>query len=293
MVRIDRVHGDDSWSDKLDILKTLRHLVRIRARPSDRGISRGALLSTYFRLHRLSSKLAAPGKTQILDYEVAFLDSTTLFQLYEDIFLDRVYEFDLQSESPIIIDCGSNIGVSILYFKSLYPNARVLGFEPHPGLYDVLEANVSGNNLEKVELFPSAVGGETGSLELFVNDEKNAGSLNMGFFQREAEAKPISVPTVCLSDYINETVDLVKLDIEGAEESVLQELQESGKLSNIRRIVCEYHHHIDVGVDRFSKTLSFLEDAGFGYQLLVYTTLPPKLGGYQDVMVYAFNKANP
>ena len=41
----------------------------------------------------------------------------TPFDLYEDIFVNHVYDFDAQREDPRILDCGSNIGMSVLYFK--------------------------------------------------------------------------------------------------------------------------------------------------------------------------------
>lgn len=112
----------------------------------------------------------------------------------------------------------------------------------------------------------------------------------MGLIQRESNASCIKVETDLLSRYITDQVDLLKLDIEGAEERVLEELSQNNKLQNINQIICEFHHHIDTGIDRLSRTLKILEDAGFGYQLMAYTKTPPTPGAYQDLIIYAFNK---
>src|SRR5271169_1281292 len=65
-----------------------------------------------------------------------------LVVLFEEIFLTGDYFFSTTTSSPNILDCGSNIGMSILYFKNLYPDARILGFEPDPDTFGMLRRNV-------------------------------------------------------------------------------------------------------------------------------------------------------
>ncbi|HKZ65867.1 MAG TPA: hypothetical protein VJ111_05915, partial [Chitinophagaceae bacterium] len=55
-----------------------------------------------------------------------------------EMFKEKVYKFTSSKKNPYIIDCGSNIGMSILYFKSLYPEARILGFEADPYIFSFL-----------------------------------------------------------------------------------------------------------------------------------------------------------
>ncbi len=95
-----------------------------------------------------------------------------------------------------------------------------------------------------------------------------------------------------LSGYIDGDVDLLKLDIEGAEEMVIRELAEHGKLRQVRNIVCEYHHHHhrESDADHLSLILSTLEQAGFGYQLDSYYGRSRAQRIYQDVLVYAYRK---
>jgi hypothetical protein len=74
-----------------------------------------------------------------LNYSVRINDGPNFYILYKDIFIHRIYHFEAQRPDPLILDCGSNIGMSILYFKHIYPRARVIGFEPDPAIFPYLE----------------------------------------------------------------------------------------------------------------------------------------------------------
>ena len=80
-------------------------------------------------------------------------------------------------------------------------------------------------------------------------------------------------------------------DIEGAEEMVLRDLADQGKLQLVTQIACEYHHHRNPNVDSMSRTLGILEQAEFGYHLNAYRPLyPNKLRYQQDVIIHAYRK---
>lgn len=90
-------------------------------------------------------------------YTVKFNDGPNLYILYKDIFVYRIYHFDAARPDPLILDCGSNIGMSILYFKQRYPRARIIGFEPDPDIIPFLESNITGNKLQDVRWLQAAL----------------------------------------------------------------------------------------------------------------------------------------
>ena len=92
------------------------------------------------------------------------------------------------------------------------------------------------------------------------------------------------------SKFIDETVDFLKLDIEGAELEVLEELAAFGKLNYVRQMVIEFHHHIKCGDDRMSHLLKLLEEHGFGYHVRAPFHRPIHLGSFQDIMVRAYKQ---
>ncbi len=273
-----------------NIYTTIRDFKRIIAGSSRPGFRLFPMVRSYLGLKFSSAQHPMTLKrVRVLNFDVEYYDSRTLFQLFQDIFVAGDYETCFDHDSPVIVDCGSNIGVSILYFKTQYPQAKIIGFEPNPDQFKVLERNITANQLTDVTLFKKAVCDKNGTMDFFINED-SLGSLNMGLVERGTKVPKISVETGLLSDYIPDSVDLLKIDIEGAEESVLHDLETQGKLKNIRQIICEYHHHIERGVDRLSITLGILERAGFGYQLLLNSGFQPRLDSYQDIFIYAFNR---
>lgn len=166
---------------------------------------------------------------------IVFIDSLSFFYQYRDIFQDKIYNFKSKSESPRIIDCGSNIGLSVIFFKEKYPESRVISFEPDPSIFLVLKENIERNDYKNVELINKAVWINEKDLE-FIQDGSDGGRL---FIEKENLEKKISVPSVRLASFLEEYVDLLKIDIEGAETVVLQSCKE--KLNNVENIFIEYH----------------------------------------------------
>lgn len=251
--------------------------------------SRLALWRSHVALATRGRPRHEAGEAQVLDYRVAYLDYLNLVHLYREIFVGGIYDLPIASPAPLIFDCGSNIGMSILFFKRRHPNARVVGFEPHPQVHETLRRNVEGNQLQGVSLHRKALAGEAGSIEFYA-EGASPGALDMGLFATRNQGAAILVEAETLSSHLHEPVDLLKLDIEGAEESVLDELARSGQLRHVRSLVCEYHHHLDPAQDRLSRTLSILEDGGFGYHIGAHAPRPLTMAGYQDVVVYAYRK---
>ncbi|MBN2242074.1 MAG: FkbM family methyltransferase [Acidobacteria bacterium] len=224
------------------------------------------------------------GRAQILNYDVhGYLYSNIQF-LFREIFVDQSYFFPDDSQHPFVIDCGSHIGMSILYAKTLYPGASVMGFEPAPGTFELLRENIRRNGLKDVVLYNKAVADKEGRMT-FYGDNSVTASLIKGRDPGDA----IEVEVVRLSNYIDRPVSFLKLDVEGAETLVLGDLVASSKLRMVKYMTIEYHHHIDRNADDFSGFLKMLEDGGFGYQLET-SPEPFKNRSYQDIMIYAYRK---
>ena len=214
------------------------------------------------RLRKTVVKERAGSLIRCQDYWVRINDGPNFYMLYKDLFAHRIYQFEAQRSDPVILDCGSNIGMSILFFKKLYPDARVLGFEPDPRIFPYLQENIALNRLQGVELFQAAVAAQEGSLTLY-SDGKYGSFLGEGL-----PAEPTggwvkyTVPCVRLRDYLNGPVDFLKLNIEGAEYSVLAD--SADRLRCVRELVLEYHHLPELP-RTLHRILALLHDAGFEY----------------------------
>jgi len=181
--------------------------------------------------------------------------------------------------------------MSILFFKALYPEARIVGFEPEEYTCELLKKNIASNGLSGVRVHQAALGMDESTVDFFV-DPESPGSLLMSSI-RNRLPKKTSVRQVKLSSFIDREVDFLKLDVEGAEDSVLQDLVSSGTINKIDQMVVEYHHHIDKTKDAFGTFLGQLERSGFGYQISTSYPISARVSreqAFQDVRVYAYRK---
>jgi hypothetical protein len=118
----------------------------------------------------------------------------------------------------------------------------------------------------------------------FFRDPVHPGALTMNTIRPMGER--IEVPCARLSSYTADHIDLLKMDIEGAELDVLNELASTDALQRIDRIILEYHHHVRAIEDRLSELLHILERGGFGYYL------QGEIGKHtQEIYIYCYNKA--
>jgi len=175
-------------------------------------------------------------------FQVWHKNSKEYLSLRREIFGENIYYVDLENKSPLIIDVGAHIGLSVLYFKMLFPKSRIMAIEPHPETVKILRKNVEMSRLENVEIVEAAVGKERGEKSFFVdkdNEWLSSSSFFRGAWSNTQENQEIRVDVVRLGDLIKTKVDLLKLDVEGAEEEVLLSL--GNKLNMVEHILFEYH----------------------------------------------------
>ena len=272
----------------------VRHVRRIR-RGDSPGIPRDELLRAYIKVQYkyLQSKYFGTKHeppVEILGYRFDFTDFHNFWFLFHEIFLSQDYHFTTEKGSPYILDCGSNIGSSILYFKKIFPRSIIEGFEPFDQAFRVLKRNIDVNHLQDVTVHKLALSDRKGPHRLFY-DPSNPGSSVRSLRQEYAkDAASIAVEMTTLSSYINRTVDFLKMDIEGSEIAVMQDLQDCQKLPLIQKAAIEYHHHVAKDRDCLSQLLYILEQNHFGYHVHSILGHPRWRGQVQGIMIYAYRK---
>lgn len=222
-------------------------------------------------------------------FDVTGFSISSLAHLHREIFVDLQYYFKAARSDPFIVDGGSNIGMSVLFFKALYPEARVLAFEPAQRAHDLLVRNVEANRLRSVEVHRAALGREDGQVQFF-EDPNDPATFRMSTRPERIPGTGSPVPQLRLSQLAREEIDLLKLDVEGAEDDVLAELVDSGAISRIRQLVVEFHHHLDPTRDFLGSFLRRLDDQGFRYQVGAREDVATRGSSepvFQDVLVYA------
>lgn len=187
--------------------------------------------------------------SKIQGYTIGYTNKEEFNILKDEIFNKEIYDVHIGSQaedvSTIILDLGAHIGLSVLYFKIKYPNSKIVAFEPNPNIFPILQENIEYNDLKDVELHNIALGSNDETRAFYIdrsgNDCFSTGSFNKNAWDGTQETIPVNVKTEKLSKYITKNVDILKMDIEGAETEVLKELITTEKLKYVRNILIEYH----------------------------------------------------
>lgn len=200
-----------------------------------------------------------PVKTGCFGFPFTMVDKSSFLYMHDEIFVKEIYRFVSAKRSPLIIDCGANIGVSLIYFKKLYPGARLIAFEPDPKIFETLAGNVKASGYADIELVNKGLSDKDGTMSFFAE-----GSDGGRLATRDDKNNLIEVKTVRLSEFLSEEVDLLKIDIEGSEFKVLTEC--AHRLGNVRELFIEYHSLHDAP-QNLAGLLSILEATGFRYYI--------------------------
>ncbi|MFT3787529.1 MAG: FkbM family methyltransferase [Tepidisphaeraceae bacterium] len=223
---------------------------------------------------QLRSVFHAPNKSvtaRVLGFRISAFDAKALLYLLREVWIDEPYAIDLP-ESPTIVDCGANIGASVLFFALRHPRATILAYEPNPHAFAMLRKNVEANGLQnRVKLVNAALSDAPGSAELFFGDDQAslAGSLNAG----RGGDRSATVELIRLSDEVRaklsgRSIDLVKIDVEGAEHAVVRDMEASGLIGQVGKYAIEYHNNLDAaGPGKLGELLARFERAGFRHSI--------------------------
>jgi FkbM family methyltransferase len=223
--------------------------------------------------HACTAAASAPrfteGEITLGPYSIRYPDLLTLCPQWRDIFIDRSLAFRSSRRDPRILDCGANVGLASLFFKAEYPEARITAFEADPVIARMLAANLQSNGAADIEVVHAAVWTDSGTLR-FHPDGANGGAVAS---TPPATTKPaIDVPALRLRDVLDdECVDLLKLDIEGAEADVIDDCAE--QLHRVAALHVEVHE-FDPVQRRSTRLFARLERLGFRCTVTHVTPVP-------------------
>lgn len=221
-------------------------------------IFKKSALSNYKKYSK--RKRYIPEKVSFFGKKIKIVDGPTFYSGYKEIFQKKIYEFVSEKENPLIIDCGSNIGLSIIFFKMLYPSSKVIAFEPDPVIFQALKENIGAFKFQDIQLNNKAVWVKEGETDFSLE-----GGYSGRILKGDEEGRKIPVPTVDLSVILEKNeVDFLKLDIEGAEYEVLLKCEHS--LRNVKHIFVEYHSHFSEE-QSLDEILSLFKRNSYRYQI--------------------------
>jgi len=200
--------------------------------------------------------------------DIYYRSSTSDMTLIYEILLKSEYKSEYyipkQVNPKIILDIGGNIGITSIYLANRFPQAKIYTFEPLPDNYEILAKNIQSYG--NIEAFNFGLGSEDGDFDVyFSEDSENFGGVSFypeaGGVGKDSSFKcKIKNINNALKDLSIKSVDLIKIDTEGAEFDILTNL-DAKILTNVSWITGELHGNQDF------ELLDYLTKIGFSIGL--------------------------
>jgi FkbM family methyltransferase len=192
-----------------------------------------------------------------------FRKNTKDYETFEEVFVDNIYNLPLPIQPKTIIDGGANIGLATRFFKMKYPDATVATIEIDKQNLSMIEKNTKG--LTHVEIIKKGLYNKKAFFK--VEDPFNA--TNSFVIKEVSENDQYDIESVTIQDIMDskqwDSVDLLKLDIEGAEKQLFDSNYQSW-LPKVQVIFIETHDRM---IPKCSITvMKALDEFDFG----LYTT---------------------
>jgi FkbM family methyltransferase len=221
----------------------------------------------YREFHRLLKMEGHSGTTTLIDGgRLTFHDGLACARQHLVIFKQGLYAIDGIGDAPTILDVGANIGMASLYLMQRFPKAKITAFEPDPRLAAIFRKNMEAFGY-CVHL-DEAAAGTSAAIMGFQPDSGDGGRLS--------DTGTDHVKVIRLKEYLYQPVDLLKVDIEGAEFDVLMDCRDD--LSIVRNLFVEYHSMVSQP-QQLPELLTMLRDAGFRLQIQTdHCAVSPFLG---------------
>lgn len=162
-------------------------------------------------------------------------------EILEELWIKKVYERIFGERTDmVVVDAGANCGLATQYFYDHC--SQIYSIEPSPEHFEALKKNKEFNEWDKVKLYNAALAKHDGEAQLHVHSgNRTANSLTNNWGHGDETVKTISIETLFKENNL-ESVDFFKMDIEGAEDQVLESAGFKEVAPKIKAMVVEYHN---------------------------------------------------
>jgi FkbM family methyltransferase len=159
------------------------------------------------------------------DVVTLWVGEFTDLHVVREAFGDEIYGVPRDIRPRAILDLGANIGVSVLWFHRRYPEAEIHAVEPDRRSLAKLQRNIG--HLPQVTVHHAAVAGEDGERTFYESRRGWSSSLTAEATDRgrATTVKAVTIPALLKERLGRDRVDILKMDVEGAEWEILPRLR--------------------------------------------------------------------
>lgn len=210
-----------------------------------RRISSHARTAATFGVRNWSSIVrGAQLRTPHAEYPLAFRRGTSDLSVFRQVFLGLEYACAPESNVSFILDCGANVGYASAYFLSRFPRAELIAVEPDPGNFALLAQNLAPYG-RRARAIQGAVWSHATRLSMAAPEYRGGEE-----WARQVREGGDDVAAYGIADLLRlaswERVDLLKMDIEGAE-AVVFGSQTDSWIDRVGSMVVELHDDTSFG----------------------------------------------
>jgi FkbM family methyltransferase len=202
------------------------------------GFSIGLRSFISFLVQKFTRKRSIKLKNRHFPHGLILRKNTTDLTIFRQIFLNQEYDFEYKTEPKIIIDCGSNIGMTALFFINRFPGARIICIEPDPSNYAQLVENT--RHYPSIQCLNAGIWYKSTLMKI---EDPNADKSAFRLVETGDEG-PGSIKAVSVHDLMNQfhlqEIDLIKIDIEGSEIELFSHDYDLW-LSKVKSMIIELH----------------------------------------------------
>jgi FkbM family methyltransferase len=197
---------------------------------------------------------------------------------------DVYFSSYLPSGNDVFVDVGAGIGMETIYLaRQKSYTGKIYAIEASPHTFEILKANIDENHLENVNIFHLAISDQNGSILIDTTQENHIS--NSVFSEKGTTVNALTMDSFLELNQI-ETVDLLKVNIEGAEQLLIKSFESIGKVKHVA-ISCHdflYKRNGDLHFKTREIVSNFLKDHHFD--------IHSKSSGvdYVDDWIYGTNK---
>jgi FkbM family methyltransferase len=167
---------------------------------------------------------------------------STDWLVLEEIYLQGEYSLvrEFVKSAQTIVDLGANAGFSLRYWQKLFPNARIIAMEPDPGNCVICRENINAAKLEgQVTLLQAGAAPQRSRARLVDGNGEWTYRVVEARPGEEAPVELLSLSEVLEAHATEQTIDLLKCDIEGAERQLFGQCE--SWIGRVATIAIELH----------------------------------------------------